>query len=80
MTDNVLLSADREACSILIVLDLSSAFDTVDHNILLHRLESRVGIKNYALSLLRSYLSNRTFSVSLNNYTSSVAQLSYGVR
>lgn len=53
--------------SILIILDLSSAFETVDHNIIISRLKHSVGISEVALNWFISYLSNRTFSVMLGD-------------
>ena len=42
------------------LLDLSAAFDTVDHRILLDRFQFDFGISGSALSWIESYLSNRT--------------------
>lgn len=78
VTNNLLLAADRGDSSVLVLLDLSAAFHTVVHCILLHRLETWVGITGPALSLLQSYLSNRIFSVALGNVSSSSAQLRWG--
>ena len=44
---------------LLVFLDLIAAFDTVDHDVLLHCLEHRFGILDSALSWVRSYLTNR---------------------
>ena len=63
----------------LCLLDLSAAFDTIDHSILLHRLKSWFGISNAVLTWIQSYLSSRSFSVDINGIKSSSFQLLYGV-
>lgn len=63
----ILLSLDSGDSVILILLDLRAAFDTVDHRILLSRLERSVGIRGNALSWFKSYLTNRTFSVGIGD-------------
>jgi len=65
--------------AILVLLDLSVAFDKVDHDILLSCLEKCVGIQGTALRWFRSYYSNRTFSVGIGHAASSVAQVTCGV-
>ncbi len=65
ITNDMLLSLDSGACVVFVLLDLSVAFDTIDHSILLDRLECMVGIRGTALKWFASYLENRTFSVSL---------------
>ncbi len=60
-----LLATDSGDSVILILLDLTSAFDTVDHKIPLFRLEYFVGIQGTVLNWFKSYLTNRSFSVRL---------------
>ncbi len=50
VTNDLLLSSDQGFISLLVLLDLSAAFDTIDHNILLNRLENSVGISGSALA------------------------------
>jgi hypothetical protein len=63
----------------LCLLDLSAAFDTIDHQILLDRLSSWFGIGGSVLSWVYSYLTSRTFSVSTNSHLSPPSPVSYGV-
>ncbi len=58
VTNDLLLSSDRGCISLLVLLDLSAAFDTIDHNILLNRLENFVGISGSALAWFKSYLTD----------------------
>ncbi len=61
------------------LLDLSTAFNTIDHNILLHRLENFVGIRESALAWFKSYLSDRHQFVAVNEEVSYRSQVQYGV-
>lgn len=63
---------------ILVLLDLTAAFDTVDHNILVSQLQHLVGICGSALDWFRSYLAGKTMCVSLGGSDSHSAPLSYG--
>jgi exonuclease III len=77
--NDIMSSLGKNEVVLLILLDLSAAFDTIDHGILLERLEKRHGIKGTALKWLRSYLSERTQSVVVNNTSSDSVPLRYGV-
>jgi hypothetical protein len=63
----------------LVLLDLSAAFDTVDHEILLCRLRNQFGINGIALDWYKSYLSDRFQQVSINGTLSKPQMLKYGV-
>jgi len=58
--------------SALCLLDLTAAFDTVDHQLLLHRLERQYCLRGVALAWFLSYLTDRSFRVSYNGNMSSV--------
>uniref|UniRef100_A0A3Q3FRJ7 Reverse transcriptase domain-containing protein n=1 Tax=Labrus bergylta TaxID=56723 RepID=A0A3Q3FRJ7_9LABR len=79
VTNDLLLATDRGEGTILILLDLSAAFDTVDHTILTDRLRHWVGLKDTALSWFYSYLLERTFAVTIGNYSSSTSNITCGV-
>ena len=63
----------------LLLLDLSAAFDTIDHGILLERLSDYFGISGKALCWFGEYLSHRTMRVSINSSLSEPITLEYGV-
>jgi len=61
--NDLLRATDRGELTALCVLDLSAAFDTVHHELLLKRLENKFGIVGQALKWFKSYLTGRSFSV-----------------
>mgnify|MGYP002259884042 FL=1 len=63
----------------LVLLDLSAAFDTIDHDLLFERLQSLFGIQGAALKWLKSYLTDRSQSVRVGDAMSTNRVLKYGV-
>ena len=79
ITNDIITSIDRGQCTILASLDLSAAFDTVDHDIFLKRLQSVYGICGTALSWFKTFLQNRQYKVCINSSFSQQHTLKYGV-
>lgn len=77
--NDILRAIDEQKCIVLLLLDMSSAFDTVDHDLLLARLSSRFGIKNQVLKWFESYLRDRTQFVVIDGVKSDVKELQCGV-
>ena len=75
----ITIAVDNLESVILLPLDLSAAFDTVDHDILLSRLSKRFGIKGSVLKWFHSYLSDRTQFVKVNGASSDHHILQLGV-
>ena len=67
-----------ESNPLQLMLDLKRAFDTVDHKIFLQKLQW-YGIRGVASDLIKNFLCNRNQYVSLNNVTSSLKEVTYGV-
>jgi len=71
-------SLDNNKKCATVYLDLFKAFDTIDHNILLHKME-QLGLRVRALQLLRSYLNERKQCVKINEFISSLNTVKCGV-
>ena len=69
---------DEGKCGLLLLLDLSAAFDTVVHNILLRDCEN-IGIEGTALAYLQNYLEGRTYCVQIGDEFSDSRPLTRGV-
>ena len=74
--NDLILAMDRGEVTSLILLDLSAAFDTVDHSILLTRLQNWFGLDGLSLDWFTSYLSSRSQAVSINDSISAFSTLS----
>ena len=77
MNSNFAILIDKHAV-FLVLLDVSAAFRTIDHNILLSRLQS-TGVKGSALEWITSYLSFGSQAVSIENDMSSLVELPFVV-
>jgi hypothetical protein len=72
-------AVDRGEVGLLVLLDLSAAFDTVDHDLLLERLHTSFGICDSALDWFRSYLTGRTYKVRCGGHDSGSVDFICGV-
>ena len=63
ISKNTNVRLDQGGCVVLVLLDLSVAFDTVDHYIFLHRLQSTYSICGIFYDWFKSYLENRKLRV-----------------
>ena len=77
--NDLLMNMDKGHVTLLVLLDLSAAFDTVDHSILLQRLQSLLGLRGKALSWFQSYLNGRSQQISINGTYSKKFDLDCGV-
>ena len=76
--ENLLSALDNGLTTCNVFIDLKKAFDSVDHDILISKLQF-YGIRGNALNLLMSYLSNRSQCVEINGKRSNCQALNYGV-
>ena len=76
---DILLNMAKGSVTALTLLDLSAAFDTIDHTILLDRINAYYGISELALGWFKSYLLGRTHSVKVGSTLSHPAALQYEV-
>ena len=77
--NDLFLSHNKGNISVIALLDISSAFDTIDHPILVHRLHTVFGFTVSVLQWFSSYLTDRTHYVSLSNHCSAFAPVHSGV-
>ena len=79
LTNHILNNMEKQRITSSIFLDLSAAFDTVDHSILLDILNKHFGIADTALQWYQSYLSNRSFKVAVDNHYSEEKTFNFSV-
>ena len=78
LVDQIRLNTGKNQMTCGIFIDLSKAFDTVNHQILIDKLE-HYGIRGIALEVFKSYLRNRKQYVNIDNCKSKTLQMSHGV-
>ena len=77
--NDILASLDAGKVTARTLLDLSAAYDTIDHTILLRRLDDWFGVTGKALDWFKSYLTGRCQRIKLGDCLSSKADLKFGV-
>ena len=70
---------ENQETTLLVLINISAAFDTIDSSILLDILESRFGISGMALQWFKSYLTDRSQKVNISGVLSDLFNLEYGV-
>ena len=76
---DILSAVDNGCVVVLVLLDITAAFDTIDHAIMLSRLRHRFGVTGTTLDWLRSYLVNRKQLVRIGSDNSSPTSVPFGV-
>jgi hypothetical protein len=76
--NDLLMNMNEQHVSLLVLLDMSAAFDTVDHRILLERLSSKFGFTGGASSWFHSYLSQRSQRIAIHGTVSEKFHVPHG--
>ena len=79
MCDNILRNMENGKCTSIVSLDLSAAFNTVNHTILLDILNGYFGISEQALTWISSYLLSRKFLIQIGHLTSKTVEIDFSV-
>ena len=77
--DNIWTNMENSELSSIICLDLSVAFDTVNHSILLEVMRNYFGITDRALDWISYYLRDRKFSVHIDSFSSNTKTINFSV-
>ena len=78
LVDDVLTGFDIGLCTIIILLDLSAAFDTIDFEIMLRILHDELGVRGIALKWFASFLRGRKQQVKIDNSFSDILNVMFG--
>ena len=76
--NDIILCIDNKASCYLVLLDLSSSFDTLNHRIISYRLRE-IGIHGQVHNWLMSFVSNRIYSVKIKSYLSAPFEYTHDV-
>ena len=79
IVNDLLIASDEKTASVIMLLDLSAAFDTVDHGVLLGILEKEIGVTGTALKWFKSFLTGRTQRIRLGSTVSECITIKFGV-
>ena len=77
--NDILQNMNQQRITLLVLLDFSAAFDTLNHSTLLGRIQSKLGLRGTALAWLKSYLSGRSQRIVVNGKLSRKFPLNCGV-
>jgi hypothetical protein len=77
--NDILQSLDKKSVTVLVLLDLSAAFDTIDHQTLLQRLKNHFGVTDIAHKWMSSYLTDRYQMVCVDGELSECVLMKYSV-
>ena len=77
--NDILLGMNSQEVTLLVLADLSPAFDTIEHSNLLSRLQTKAGVAGCVLDWFKSYLTGRSQRVSVKGSESNKFALSCGV-
>ena len=79
LTNDLLIASEEKSATVVMLLDLSAAFDLVDHGLLLNILSREIGLRGVALKWFKSFLSGRTQRVRLKDTLSDSIVIKFGV-
>lgn len=78
VTNDILLALDKRLCTYLVLLDLSAAFDTIDHQVFLKQLQHEYGMGGGVVEWMSSYLTDREQRIVIDGTPSDKVDLHYG--
>ena len=79
LMDDIMIGVNNKSGVVVLIVDLSAAFDTVDHDVLIKILRSKYHISGNALAWIKSFLSGRSQSVKIGDTISGTLSVLYGV-